>query len=116
MAIPSIFESGIATILYLFLFFIVGMGLWQFIQRYFKSQASERRLKSLIPLGAASTVLGVIGIIQGYINTMETIEAVGDISPAIVAQGFKNSLAYGVLGLLSLAASFVFKYLNALKA
>jgi hypothetical protein len=44
---------------------------------------------------------------------METIEAAGDISPAIVAQGFQNSFSYGVLGLLSLAASFVFKYLNA---
>ena len=116
MTIPSIFQSGIATILYLFLFFIVGMGLWQFIQIYFISHASERRLKSLIPLGSAATVLGVIGIIQGYINTMETIEAVGDISPAIVAQGFKNSFSYGVLGLLSLAASFIFRYLNALKA
>lgn len=115
MTIPSLFESGIATLLYLFLFFIVGMGLWQFVQPYFKSQVSERKLKSLIPLGAAATVLGVIGIIQGYINTMEIIEAAGDISPAIVAQGFKNSFSYGVLGLLSLAASFAFKYLNAPK-
>ncbi len=40
MTIPSLFESGIATLLYLFLFFIVGMGLWQFVQPYFKSQSS----------------------------------------------------------------------------
>lgn len=42
MKFPSIFDSGIAFILYAFLVFIMGTGLWQFIKsRYMLKEGEE---------------------------------------------------------------------------
>lgn len=111
--LPSIFELGFASILYLFLAYILGMGLWQFNTIRLKRDGAEPiKARSLVPLGAGATVIGFIALVQRYREAFELIELAGDISPSIVASAFSGALAYPTLGLLCLAISFLFKYMN----
>ena len=45
-------------------------------------------------------------------DAFEAIEAAGDISPSIVAGALKAVWAYPILGMLTLAISCVFRYVN----
>jgi hypothetical protein len=111
--LPSIFDLGFASILYLFLIYILGMGLWQFKSIRLKRDGEEEiKARSLVPLGAGATVIGFIALVQRYREAFDMIEAADDISPSIVASAFSGAFAYPTLGLLCLAISFVFKYLN----
>jgi hypothetical protein len=107
--LPPILPIGFSSILYLFLLYIIGTGFWQF----FSLQTGKQvRIKSLVPLGAAALVISLIVFVQQYRMVFQSIEEQGDISPGIVAAGFKDALSYPIMGLLSLAMAFVFKYLN----
>ena len=89
------------------------MGLWQFIKsRYLLKSGESMQLRSLIPLGLAAAAFGFIGLFMEYQEAFELIEAVGDISPSIVAGAFKAGWSYPILGLHSLAISGVFRYTN----
>jgi hypothetical protein len=89
------------------------MGLWQFIKsRYLLKSGESMQLRSLIPLGLAAAAFGFIGLFMEYREAFELIEAAGDISPSIVAGAFKAGWSYPILGLLSLAISCVFRYIN----
>ena len=113
MRFPPIFQSNISLLLNSFLAFIVVMGLWQFIKsRYLLKNGESMELRSLIPLGLAAAAFGFIGLIMEYRDAFELIEAAGDISPSIVAGAFKAGLSYPILGLLTLAISCVFRYIN----
>ena len=113
MKLPYIFQSNISLLLYSFLGFIVAMGLWQFIKsRYLLKSGESMQLRSLIPLGLAAAAFGFIGLFMEYREAFELIEAAGDISPSIVAGAFKAGWSYPILGLLSLAISCVFRYIN----
>lgn len=107
--LPPLLPIGMSSILYLFLFYILGMGLWQLIAI---RTGKEIRIKSLVPLGAAAVVVSAIAFVQQYQMVFEAIEQVGDLSPAIVAAGLKDAFAYPILGLLCLACAFLFKYMN----
>jgi hypothetical protein len=65
-----------------------------------------------VPLGAAATVFGFIGMFNQYIDVFKAIELAGDISPSIIASGYGSGGSYPILGLLSLAVSYVFRYIN----
>jgi|SRR5688572_32932168 len=113
MRLPSILQSNISLLLYAFLAFIVVMGLWQFIKsRYLLKSGESMQLRSLIPLGLAAAAFGFIGLFMEYRDAFELIEAAGDISPSIVAGAFKAGWSYPILGLLTLAISCVFRYIN----
>ncbi|MEM7110281.1 MAG: hypothetical protein AAF519_18790 [Bacteroidota bacterium] len=66
----------------------------------------------MVPLGWSAAVFGLIGSVRKYVITFDAIEQAGDISPSIVAAGFGSGGSYFVLGLLSLAIAFFFKFLN----
>lgn len=89
--------------------FIIYKGVLQYIR---KAKSSDIKSRSLIPLGAVGLILGIIGYIRGYSQAFEAIEAAADINPQIIANSVGNSIAYPVLGLLILAISFMFQYLN----
>jgi hypothetical protein len=113
MRLPSILQSNISLLLYSLLAFIVMMGLWQFIKsRYLLKSGESMQLRSLVPLGLAAAALGFIGLFMEYRDAFELIEAAGDISPAIVAGALKAGWSYPILGLLTLAISCVFRYIN----
>jgi hypothetical protein len=113
MKLPSIFDSGIAFILYAFLVFIVGTGLWQFVKsRYLLKEGEEIHLRSLIPLGGAAAAFGFIGLYKQWSDAFEAIELAGDISPSIVAAAMSAGVSYPALGFLILAISCVFRFVN----
>ena len=102
-------DSYLASALYLLLLFIIYKGLAQYIKQ---TRYGATKSRSLIPLGAVGLILGIIGYIRGYTMTFEAIEAVGDISPELVANSLGQNTSYPVLGLVTLAVTFVFRYLN----
>lgn len=111
--LPSLFDFGFASILYLFLAYILGMGLWQFRQiRLLNENEESVHARSLVPLGWAAVAMGFVALIQRYREAFDLIEAAGDISPSIVASAMSAALSYPTLGLLCLAISFLFKYFN----
>ena len=113
MCLPFIFESGISLLLYAFLFFILIAGLWQFIKsRFLLKEGEAMRFRSLIPLGGAAAAFGFIGLFKQYSDAYQAIEMAGDISVSIVAGAFGAGGSYPMLGLLSLAISCVFGYVD----
>ena len=107
--LPPLLPIGMSSILYLFLIYILAMGFWQL----FSIRVGKTiHVKSLVPLGAAAVVVSVIAFVQHYRRVFEAIEQAGDISPSIVAAGFKGAFSYPILGLLCLAIAYVFKYAN----
>jgi hypothetical protein len=113
MKFPSIFDSGIASLLYVLLLFIAGTGSWQFVKsRYVLKEGTEVRFRSLIPLGGAAAAIGLIGLYKQWSDAFEVIELAGDISPSIVAGAIAGGLSYPALGFLILAISCVFRYVN----
>lgn len=113
MRLPSLLESNVSLLLYALMTYIILMGLWQFIKsRYLLKQGESMQLRSLVPLGLAAAAFGFIGLFMEYSDAFEAIEAAGDISPSIVAGAFKAGWSYPILGMLTLAISCVFKYVN----
>lgn len=113
MHFPAIYESNVALLIYAFLIYIIAMGLWQFVKsRYLLKHGESMQLRSLIPLGGAAAAFGFVGLFIQYSDAFEAIEAAGDISPSIVAGALKEAVSYPILGLLALAVSCVFRYVN----
>ena len=113
MRFPYLFQSNVSLVLYALLMYVVSMGLWQFIKsRYLLKPGESRRLRSLIPLGLAAAAFGFIGLFVQYSHAFEAIEVAGDISPSIVAGAFRDGWSYPILGMLTLAISCVFRYVN----
>lgn len=113
MVFPAIYESNVSLILYAFLTFIIVLGVWQFVKsRYLLKEGESMRLRSLIPLGLAAAALGFVGLFIEYREAMEAVEASEDISPSIVAGAIKAAFSYPILGLVTLAISCVFRYVN----
>jgi len=113
MPLPPLLQSNVSLLLYALLTYIILMGLWQFIRsRYLLKEGESMRLRSLIPLGLAGAAFGFIGLFMEYSDAFEAIEAAGDISPSIVAGALKAVWAYPILGMLTLAISCVFRYVN----
>lgn len=110
MRFPHPAESGIAFILYAFLIFIAGMGVWQFVRTRYLADTSKPR--SLVPLGAAAAAFGLIGLYGQWSEAFEAIEMAEDISPAIVAGALRNGVSYPTFGFLIFAISLVFRFVN----
>src|SRR4051812_11704803 len=95
MLFPASYESGFAIILYMFLLFIVAVGLWQFVKsRYLLKEGESMRMRSLIPLGGAAAAFGIVGLLKHYADAFEAIEIAGDISPSIVAGALRSAMSY----------------------
>lgn len=113
MRFPSIYDSGIAFILYAFLIFIIGTGAWQFAKsRYFLKEGETFRFRSLIPLGGAAVAFGFMGLYKQWTDAFDAIVLANDISPSIIAGAMGDGVSYPALGFLILAISCVFRYVN----
>lgn len=109
MKIPSFFDSIFSIVLFGLLLLIVILGIVQFVRI---KTGKVDKVRSLVPVGALAITIGILGYINGMIDAFNAIEAAGDISPQIVAASFSNVGEYLVLGLISLAFSFVFRFVN----
>ncbi len=63
-------------------------------------------------LGIMALALGVLGQLVGLFTAMQQLEAVGGISPAILAAGFKVSMITTIYGLIIFIISKLFLILK----
>lgn len=85
-----------------------------------KKQFDQLHLNYILIFGSLALVIGILGQGIGLIQAMDIIEKAGDISPALLAGGFKVSLIaplYGlIIFLISLIIWVVLKEINLRKA
>ena len=115
MTLPYLATSWISIVLYIFLFLIFGIGLWQSVDKYIFKR-SKLSTHSLVPLGLAALTFGFIGLIKGYMDALQAADAVGEMTKIQLAHALVHGsllgAPYPILGLLCLGLSFVFKYVN----
>ncbi|WP_040496933.1 hypothetical protein [Fulvivirga imtechensis] len=115
MTLPYPVSSWISVVLYLCLFLIFGIGLWQSLNKHlFRKPGLSGH--SLVPLGLTALTFGVIGLVKGYMDVLQAADAAGEMTKIQLAHALVHgSLAgapFPILGLLCLGLSFVFKYIN----
>jgi len=78
--------------------------------------SSEMKAKPLsetiLFLGSLAFLWGVLGQVTGMLQALGVIHEVGDISPALIAGGFKISLLAPVYGFVLLIVSYLVWYVN----
>ena len=109
MKLPFLFQSGYSIIMYLMLFLIISLGLWQFFQ--IKTNKVDT-VRSLVPIGVISTCLGIIAYFMQVSFAFDALAEAGDISPALVAGALSKATVYLILGMLTLATSYLFRFVN----
>ncbi|MDH5381531.1 MAG: hypothetical protein OEW75_11795 [Cyclobacteriaceae bacterium] len=107
--IPNPLQSNIAISQYLIIAGILFYGIKQYI--LFK-KGHETNKSYVIPLGALCLIFGFIGLFITMKEAFNSIEAAGDISPQIVAHSISAAYDYPILGLIGLALSYAFKFIN----
>ena len=111
--LPTPFESAFSLILWALLCYIVIVGILQLVfTRNGKRRENSFVNRPLYLVGSIAAVLGAIGHFNSYTQIMTLIGEVEDVSTFLVAPAFANSAAYLVLGLLGLAVSLLFGYIN----
>ncbi len=103
------FHSPIAAFQYALIILIVILG----IRQYDISRKGGKINKSfVVPLGAICLIIGFLGLILQVKQAFEAIEVAGDISPQIVASGIKAGYDYPIMGLVGIAISYAFRFIN----
>ncbi|MGF1586851.1 MAG: MotA/TolQ/ExbB proton channel family protein [Bacteroidales bacterium] len=113
----NLIEGGIYFMLPIYLMWVIniiltGIIIFRFSREETKSSTSLKPLSELVLfLGSFAFLFGVLGQIIGLIQALQVIPQIPDVSPALLAGGFRVSLlapAYGfVLLLISYAVWFV---------
>ena len=109
MELPSPFILSFSSISWLVLIYILVMGFYQFYQVRIKKATFA---KNLVPLGYMALIFTIIDYILGMQNAFEAIAEAGDISPALVAGSMSFAMNSLFLGLITLAVSYLFRYIN----
>ena len=109
MNIPSPLEFNFSSVSWMILIYILIMGFYQFYQIRIKKEAFK---KNLVPLGYIALIFSIIQYINGMKTAFEAIAEAGDISPSLVAGGISYSTNYLFLGLMTLAITYLFRYIN----
>ena len=103
------YEMGISVILYSFLGYITIMGGIQWYQYKF---GELTKVKSYVPLGAVALIVGVIGNVVRVRQAFDAIAAAGDVSPELVASEITRGYDFLIIGLVTLAVAFLYKYIT----
>ena len=109
MPLPNPFQSYLALSQYLLILVIAIIGSVQYIKA---KKGTKVNAAYVLPLGAICLIVGFLGMFKTYRAAFEMIEVVGDISPQIIANSFKVAFDYPILGILGLALSYAFKFIN----
>ncbi|MEL6561839.1 MAG: hypothetical protein AAFQ94_26875 [Bacteroidota bacterium] len=109
MELPSPFTLSFSSISWLILLYVLYLGSYQFYQIKIK-KAPYR--KNIVPLGYLALIFTIIDYILGMKTAFETIAEAGDISPALVAGSMSYSMNSLFLGLITLAITYLFQYIN----
>lgn len=72
-----------------------------------KTADSKRTREMILFLGSLAFLWGILGQVTGMIQALTCVEAAGDISPSLIAAGFRISLLAPVYGFVLFLFSFV---------
>lgn len=72
-----------------------------------KKQFDQLQLNYILIFGSLALVIGILGQGIGLIHAMDSIEKAGDISPALLAGGFKVSMIPPLYGLIIFFISLI---------
>jgi biopolymer transport protein ExbB/TolQ len=113
----NLIEGGIYFMLPIYIMWVIniiltGIIIYRFFREETKSRTGLKPLSELVLfLGSFAFLFGVLGQIVGLMQALQVIPQIQDVSPALLAGGFRVSLlapAYGfVLLLLSYTVWFI---------
>ena len=78
---------------------IVALTVLEFVR------PASKRTALIVHLGVFSVVFGVLGQSLGLMQALDAIEAMGNVSPAMLAGGLKVSFISTITGLVNLAVA-----------
>jgi hypothetical protein len=110
MLYQNLVEGGLLFMLPIYILWVVviALNLALIYRLAVKKTGDSKRIKELILfLGSLAFLWGILGQVTGMIQALACVEAVGDISPALIAGGFKVSLLAPVYGFVLFIFSFV---------
>ncbi|MDZ7773124.1 MAG: MotA/TolQ/ExbB proton channel family protein [Balneolaceae bacterium] len=98
----ELFQMGGYFMYLVTLFGIISLlFLVQSVRPLFRGErASPRLLRNMMIAGGTAFASGLLAQVAGLYQAMSAIEAAGDISPALLAGGFKVSMIAPIYGLL----------------
>ena len=92
---------------------LIGKLVYRWIN---KSDSDLKRNKSLsesiLFIGSFAFLFGLFFQVMGMIQALKAVEAAGDISPALIAGGFKVSLIVPVYGFVLFLISYITWFVN----
>lgn len=117
MIIKHLFEGGplfmsLIYIMYILVIFFVIKSLINYRSSKLTEQFLLRQNSWILFLGSFAFLTGIFAQMVGFYEAMHVIQQAGDISPALIAGGFKVSLLAPLYGfqLLLLAGLYWFLY------
>jgi hypothetical protein len=78
---------------------IVLLSLWRLYKTFIKKELPGTGHHAILFWGAISAVLGILGQCTGLYNAMGAIMKARELSPSIMAQGYRESLGTTLWGL-----------------
>jgi uncharacterized membrane protein YsdA (DUF1294 family) len=108
------------TIIYILWIAVIAISLFILFKLNKKEEQNRKLIRlnnTILFLGSFTFLFGFLGQAVGLYAAMEAIEAAGDVSPALMAGGFKVSLIAPLYGFLLLLISSIiwFVYRNILQ-
>lgn len=85
----------------------IGLAVKALMETIKETSYPDRLVKSVPLAGSAAFALGLLAQAVGLYQAMGAIEAAGDISPAMLAGGFKVSLIAPIYGLILFVVSLL---------
>ena len=83
------------------LFFIIILLLILIVKGFLQKGSVEKTISLISSIALFAIVWGFLGQIIGLIGAFDSIEAVGDVSPAVLAGGLKIAFLAPVFGMIA---------------
>lgn len=103
-------EGGIQFMLvitFFFLLMLVSSG-YKIFRMVVKKEFDLLQLNFILLFGSLSLIIGILGQGVGLFYAMNAIQEAGDISPSLVAGGFKVSMITPIYGILIFILTLIF--------
>jgi len=113
MLYKHLFDGGVPYMLLIYILGIMVIALTIYlVYGYIKKGPKDydklkKRREIILFLGSLCLLWGIFEQILGMMEIMDCISMVGDISPALIAGGFKATLIAPIYGLIIFLVSFV---------
>lgn len=92
---------------------LIGKLVYRWINKSEPDVKKNKALsESILFIGSFAFLFGIFFQVMGMIQALKAVEATGDISPALIAGGFKVSLIVPVYGFVLFLVSYITWFIN----